>query len=132
MQIDVPISLGELLDKISILMIKEEKIKEQSKLNLVKVELDLLRKNLSMIIETYSDNKDKIFSHIENLKEVNSKLWNIEDQIRDCERKNIFDKKFIELARSVYFSNDKRSEIKKQINLEFGSKIVEVKSYEDY
>ena len=132
MQIDVPISLGELLDKMSILMIKEEKIKEQSKLNLVKVELDLLRKNLSMIIETYSDNKDKIFSHIENLKEVNSQLWNIEDQIRDCERKNIFDKKFIELARSVYFSNDKRSEIKKQINLEFGSKIVEVKSYEDY
>ena len=64
--------------------------------------------------------------------EINSKLWKIEDDIRDCERNKKFDQKFIELARSVYFTNDKRSEIKLDINKKFGSKIIEVKSYEDY
>ena len=127
MIIKTPVSLGELVDKISILYIKNSNIKDEAKLKLIRDEMDMLIKTLDEHIL-----KDKIQIYLDSLIEINSKLWVIEDDIRDCERKKKFDQKFIELARSVYFTNDKRSEVKLNINNEFGSKIVEVKSYEKY
>ena len=127
MIINTPVSLGELVDKISILHIKNLNIKDNEKLKLVKEELLLLNKTLDDHI-----NRNEIQQHLDSLIAINSKLWVIEDDIRDCERNKIFDQKFIDLARSVYFTNDKRSEIKLEINKKFGSKIIEVKSYEQY
>ena len=127
MIINTPVSLGELVDKISILHIKNTNIKDNEKLLLVKEELSLLQQTLNAHV-----NSDKIKPFLETLIDINSKLWIIEDDIRDCERDKNFDQKFIDLARSVYFTNDKRSEIKLEINKKFGSKIVEVKSYEKY
>ena len=127
MIISTPISLGELVDKISILHIKSIKIKSDEKLKLVKEELSLLEQTLNDHIKS-----DDIKPFLDSLIDINSKLWVIEDDIRDCERDKNFDQKFIDLARSVYFTNDKRSEIKLEINKKFGSKIVEVKSYEKY
>ena len=127
MIINTPVSLGELVDKISILHIKNKNIKENEKLLLVKEELSLLQETLNDHV-----NSDQIKPFLDSLIEINSKLWIIEDDIRDCERDKNFDQKFIDLARSVYFTNDKRSEIKLEINKKFGSKIVEVKSYEKY
>ena len=128
MIIDVPISLGELLDKISILHIKHKNINDDEKKKLVEIELELLEKKLGL-----SDlDKNLIDKYIVRLTEINSKLWKIEDSLRDHERNKTFDKEFIELARSVYFTNDERSKVKLEINTTFGSKIVEVKSYEKY
>lgn len=127
MIINTPVSLGELVDKISILHIKNTNIKDNEKLLLVKEELSLLQQTLNDHV-----NSDQIKPFLDSLIEINSKLWVIEDDIRDCERDKNFDQKFIDLARSVYFTNDKRSEIKLEINKKFGSKIVEVKSYEKY
>ena len=127
MLINTPVSLGELVDKVSILHIKKKNIKDNEKLKLVREELDLLEKTLKANI-----NKESIKEYLNLLIEINSKLWVIEDDIRDCERNQIFDQKFIDLARSVYFTNDKRSKVKLEINNKFGSKIVEVKSYEEY
>tara|TARA_B100000676_G_scaffold140536_1_gene139169 strand:- start:124 stop:507 length:384 start_codon:yes stop_codon:yes gene_type:complete len=127
MIINTPVSLGELVDKISILHIKNTNIKDNEKLLLVKEELSLLQQTLNDHV-----NSDQIKPFLDSLIEINSKLWVIEDDIRDCERDRNFDQKFIDLARSVYFTNDKRSEIKLEINKKFGSKIVEVKSYEKY
>ena len=127
MIIKTPVSLGDLVDKISILYIKNSNIKDEAKLKLIRDEMDMLSKTLDEHIS-----KDKIQIYLDSLIEINSKLWVIEDDIRDCERKKKFDQKFIELARSVYFTNDKRSEVKLNINNKFGSKIVEVKSYEKY
>ena len=127
MIINTPISLGELIDKISILVIKEKKIKDEKKNNLIREELTLLRKTLN---ETANNNS--INNYLNQLIDVNSTLWKIEDEIRDCEKNKKFDQKFIELARSVYITNDKRAEIKLEINNKFGSKIVEVKSYTKY
>ena len=127
MIINTPVSLGELVDKISILHIKNTNIKDNEKLLLVKEELSLLQQTLNDHV-----NSDQIKPFLESLIDINSKLWVIEDDIRDCERDKNFDQKFIDLARSVYFTNDKRSEIKLEINKKFGSKIVEVKSYEKY
>jgi hypothetical protein len=127
MIINTPVSLGELVDKISILHIKNINIKDSEKLKLVKEELLLLNKTLDDHI-----NRNDIQQHLDSLIAINSKLWVIEDDIRDCERNHIFDQKFIDLARSVYFTNDKRSEVKLEINKKFGSKIIEVKSYEQY
>ena len=127
MIISTPISLGELVDKISILHIKSIKIKNNEKLTLVKEELSLLEQTLNNHIKS-----DEIKPFLELLIDINSKLWVIEDDIRDCERNKKFDQKFIDLARSVYFTNDKRSEIKLEINKAFSSKIIEVKSYEKY
>ena len=127
MIIKTPISLGELVDKISILHIKNTNIKDNEKLLLVKEELSLLQQTLNDHV-----NSDQIKPFLDSLIDINSKLWVIEDDIRDCERDKNFDQKFIDLARSVYFTNDKRSEIKLEINKKFGSKIVEVKSYEKY
>ena len=127
MIINTPVSLGELVDKISILHIKNTNIKDNEKLLLVKEELSLLQQTLNDHV-----NSDQIKPFLDSLIDINSKLWVIEDDIRDCERDKNFDQKFIDLARSVYFTNDKRSEIKLEINKKFGSKIVEVKSYEKY
>jgi len=127
MIISTPVSLGELVDKISILHIKNINIKDEKKLKLIREELELLNQTLNKHIK----NND-IQNYLDSLIEINSKLWVIEDDIRDCERKKKFDQTFIDLARSVYFTNDKRSELKLEINKKFGSKIIEVKSYEEY
>ena len=132
MKIDAPISLGELMDKISILWIKKDKIIDKNKLNLIDDELNLLNKSITIIINKNKDRRIEILSLIEDLKKINAELWGIEDKIRECERNKDFDQNFIELARSVYITNDKRSELKNEINLKFGSNIVEVKSYEKY
>ena len=127
MIISTPVSLGELVDKISILHIKNINIKDEEKLKLIREELELLNQTLNKHIK----NND-IQNYLDSLIEINSKLWVIEDDIRDCERIKKFDQTFIDLARSVYFTNDKRSEVKLEINKKFGSKIIEVKSYEEY
>ena len=127
MLINTPVSLGELLDKISILIIKEKNIVDTQKQFHIKNELDFLHKTLENSIS-----RSQVKEYIEKLIEINSKLWIIEDDIRDCERKKQFDQKFIDLARAVYITNDKRFEIKLEINKKFGSGLVEVKSYEKY
>ena len=127
MIISTPVSLGELIDKISILHIKNINIKDEEKLKLIREELELLNQTLNKHIK-----KNDIQNYLDSLIEINSKLWVIEDDIRDCERNKKFDQTFIDLARSVYFTNDKRSEVKLEINKKFGSKIIEVKSYEEY
>ena len=127
MIINIPISLGELIDKISILVIKEKKITDEKKNNLIREELTLLKEILNE-----AANNNSVNNYLNQLIEVNSTLWKIEDEIRDCEKNKKFDQKFIELARSVYITNDKRAAIKLEINNKFGSKIVEVKSYTKY
>ena len=127
MIVNIPISLGELIDKISILLIKEKNISDEKKLSKIREELSLLKKTLNHKI-----NDNNIKNYLNKLVEINTKLWKIEDDIRDCERSKKFDKIFIDLARSVYITNDKRSEIKNEINKKFGSKIIEVKSYKQY
>ena len=127
MLINIPVSLGELLDKISILIIKEKNIADTQKQYHIKNELDSLNKTLENSIS-----RSQVKEYIEKLIDINSELWFIEDDIRDCERKKQFDQKFIDLARAIYITNDRRSEIKLEINKKFGSKLVEVKSYEKY
>jgi hypothetical protein len=122
------ISAGELFDKISILEIKKNKIKDKNKRNII-------LKELSSLQETASENIKKSKSIIKlykKLKSINLKLWKIEDDIRDCERKNNFESKFIKLARAVYFTNDERSRVKNKINSLTKSNISEVKSYKKY
>ena len=123
--INVPISIGELIDKISILEIKKDKLKNIKLKNILK-ELSFLRAVLE---------KNSIFIPDEiflQLKSINLTLWNIEDKIRIKEKNKEFDNEFIELARSVYLNNDRRSETKKELNLMFKSEIIEEKSYEKY
>ena len=127
MFINTPVSLGELVDKISILIVKQRNITDQKKIIQVNKELDFLKETLNKHVT-----KDEIESYMNDLIDINSKLWIIEDDIRDCERNKKFDEKFIELARSVYFTNDKRANLKLDINKNFGSELVEVKSYEEY
>ena len=127
MLINTPISLGELVDKISILMIKKKNISDSIKLQHVNKELEFLQKTLKKYIS-----KDEINDFLLKLVNINSKLWDIEDDIRECERKKLFDQTFIDLARSVYFTNDERAKVKNNINKAFGSELVEVKSYEEY
>ena len=127
MLINTPISLGELVDKISILIIKQKNITDETKLDHVKKELSFLQKTLMNYVQ-----QEEINNYLENLININSKLWNIEDDIRECERKKLFDQSFIDLARSVYFTNDERAKVKNDINKTFGSELVEVKSYEEY
>ena len=123
--INAPISIGELVDKITILEIKKNKL-QNSKLDNVLKELSFLRK---LMAKHQIEITDNLFTQ---LKEINLKLWNIEDQIRIKEKNKEFDNIFIELARSVYFTNDKRSEIKKRINRLSNSEITEEKSYAEY
>ena len=123
--INAPISIGELIDKITILEIKKNKL-QNSKLENVLKELSFLRK---LMAKHQIEITDNLFTQ---LKEINLKLWNIEDQIRIKEKNKEFDNIFIELARSVYFKNDKRAEIKKRINRLSNSEITEEKSYAEY
>ena len=127
MIVNTPISLGELIDKISILRIKKNNIMDQKKLKHIDQELTLLDRVLS---DSVSDKK--INEYLKELVEVNALLWTIEDKIRECEKKNQFDENFINLARSVYQTNDKRAKIKLEINNYTRSKIKEVKEYTNY
>ena len=122
-----PLSIGELVDKITILEIKKQNINDQNKLKNVKFELDTLNNIFNKL-----NVKNKISNEIKSLREINKKLWVIEDDIRDEERKSKFGDSFIKLARSVYFTNDKRAEIKKVINLKTNSGLIEEKSYQSY
>ena len=126
--IKVPVSPGEVLDKITILEIKSERMSDPEKVSNVRRELELLQQTWG---ETIRDTEEIQKLHAQ-LKEINEALWEIEDDIRDKERAREFDDRFIELARAVYVTNDKRSEVKKALNLHLGSEIVEEKSYQDY
>ena len=128
MIVNLPISLGELIDKISILKIKRIYIQSVKKKKLINNELTILKKTLKNVL---GENKD-IKKYLNKLIIINKELWKIEDSIRVCERKKKFDQEFIKLARSVYFVNDERSKIKFEINKKYSSQIVEVKSYEKY
>jgi hypothetical protein len=125
--ISIPVSVGELLDKLSILHIKQSNIKDSEKLEQVKTEY-LLLYNIS---QTYLVNKD-FFDLYEELITINSKLWKIEDDIRIFEKKQLFNDEFIKLARAVYYTNDERFEIKNKINQMTNSELKEQKSYENY
>lgn len=127
-QILIPISPGELLDKITILEIKSERIESAEKKANVNNELGMLNK---VWADAVSEDAD-IISMRNELKSINENLWDIEDDIRDEERDRNFGDKFIELARSVYVTNDQRADVKKRINLHLNSDIVEEKSYQDY
>ena len=122
------ISAGELFDKISILEIKLEKIEDKSDLDEINKEYKIL-KNVQKLNFKSTDNINKLFDEI---KKVNLNLWNIEDKIRVCEKKKDFGQTFIDLARNVYFNNDKRAKIKSEINKVLGSNIKEIKKYASY
>ena len=124
----VEVSVGELLDKISILEIKKEKIKDEKNLKFINDEYKILKDELDQNIK--SDEKlEKLF---QSLKEINSKLWIIEDDKRLCEKNSDFGEKFIKLSRDVHFLNDNRAKIKLEINNHTGSKIKEIKEYANY
>ena len=125
----VEISNGELLDKISILELKMFRIEDEEKLVNVHKEFDTLN---PLVVELFENNDSQLQNHYLELAEINGKLWDIEDWIRDCEREKRFDKEFVELARSVYITNDKRCEVKKLINILTSSGLVEEKSYKEY
>jgi Family of unknown function (DUF6165) len=126
--LSVPVSYGELIDKITILEIKAERMRDAAKVANVRTELDMLNATWSASAASKID----IAREREQLKAVNFTLWDIEDDIRVQEKAQAFDARFIELARSVYFRNDERAAIKKSINSKLGSTLVEEKSYEDY
>lgn len=125
----IEVSNGEILDKISILYIKLEKISQLDKRSHVQLEYDLLFPFFHHFMEKYGD---QIVSYYTQLVDVNTILWNIEDEIRKCEYQEDFGEKFVHFARMVYNTNDKRAEIKKQINIFTESKIVEEKDYHPY
>jgi adenine C2-methylase RlmN of 23S rRNA A2503 and tRNA A37 len=122
------ISPGELLDKISILEIKLEKVKDKDRQKRIKIEYDILKKVQNSSIEM----SDKIKDLYRSVSNVNNKLWDIEDKIRICEQNKNFGENFIELARGVYFNNDKRAKLKNEINEILKSNIREVKQFVDY
>ncbi|HEY2465569.1 MAG TPA: DUF6165 family protein [Steroidobacteraceae bacterium] len=127
-EISVPVSPGELLDKITILRIKSSRMSDAQKLANVRIELKLLEATWGASPYARSD----IAADVNALLQVNERLWVIEDDIRDKERTQAFDNEFIRLARAVYFENDERAAIKRRINLKLGSTIVEEKSYAEY
>ena len=122
------ISIGELLDKISILEIKLEKIKDKASLEEINKEYKILKEVQSSSIEV----TEKLKILFQEIKEVNLNLWNVEDKLRICEKNKDFGQNFIKLARDVYLNNDKRSKIKSKINEVLGSNIKEIKQYVDY
>jgi len=124
----VEVSVGELLDKISILEIKQEKIKDHEKLKFINDEHSILKSQLEQNVKT-DEKLEKLF---QSLKEINSKLWVIEDDKRLCEKEKNFGEKFIELSRDVHFLNDDRAKIKLEMNNHTGSKIKEIKEYTSY
>lgn len=122
---EIEVSIGEIVDKLSILWIKKQNITDESKILNIQKEYEYLNEIVF--------NKLKIEEvDFQRLVEINTKLWVIEDDIRDKERNSEFDETFIKLARAVYFTNDKRAEIKKEINVKYGSLFVEEKSYKEY
>ena len=127
-KIIVEVSIGELLDKISILEIKQEKIKDQDKLKFISDEHAVLKNQLDINVKS-NDKLEKLF---QSLKEINAKLWVIEDDKRLCEKEKDFTEKFIKLSRDVHFLNDDRAKIKLEINNLTGSKIKEIKEYTSY
>lgn len=126
--IQVPVSFGELIDKITILEIKSRQITDAGKLANVRTELDLLNTTWA----SHPASKTDISAERARLLAVNEALWDIEDRIRLKEKAQAFDAEFIELARSVYFQNDERAAVKREINVKLGSQLVEEKSYQDY
>ena len=128
MKINLPASIGELFDKITILEIKKLKIKDKTKLKIVNQELSLLRK----VVLTKRINRRKLAPTIKQLKNINLQLWNVEDKLRIFEKNKSFKKDFVSYARKVYHMNDKRAFLKNEINIKTNSLISEVKSYEEY
>ena len=124
----VEVSVGELLDKISILEIKKDKIKDQDKLKFISDEHSILKDQLNKNVKS-DDELEKLF---QSLKSINSKLWVIEDDKRQCEKDKDFGEKFIKLSRDIHFLNDDRAKIKLSINEHTGSKIKEIKEYTSY
>ena len=124
----VEISVGELLDKISILEIKKEKIKDQEKLSFINDEYNVLKEQLNNKVKS----DDKLNNLFKSLKEINSKLWVIEDEKRMCEKNSDFGEQFVKLSRDIHFLNDNRAKIKLEINTHTGSKIKEIKQYTSY
>ena len=124
----VEVSVGELLDKISILEIKKEKIKDPEKLKFIDNEYNVLKTQLNQNIKT----DEKLETLFKSLKEINSKLWSIEDDKRLCEKNSDFTEKFIKLSRDVHFLNDNRAKIKLEMNEHTGSTIKEIKEYTKY
>ena len=127
-KIIVEVSIGELLDKISILEIKQEKIKDPEKLKFINNEHSILKSQLEKNIKS----DEKLNELYQSLKKINSKLWVIEDDKRQCEKDKDFGEKFIKLSRDVHFLNDDRAKIKLEINNHTGSKIKEIKEYTSY
>ena len=127
-KIIVEVSIGELLDKISILEIKQEKIKDPEKLRFIKNEYSILKDQLEKNVRS----NDKLNNLFQSLKEINAKLWVIEDNKRKCEKDKDFGEKFIKLSRDVHFLNDDRAKIKLEINNHTGSVIKEIKEYTSY
>ena len=127
-KIIVEVSIGELLDKISILEIKKEKIKDPEKLKFVSNEYSILKNQLEKNVKS----DDKLIKLFKDLKEINSKLWIIEDEKRECEKNKDFGEKFIKLSRDVHFLNDDRAKIKLEMNNHTGSSIKEIKEYTSY
>ena len=125
----VEVSNGELLDKLTILELKMSNISDDKKLINIKKEFNELSPLAKLLFEKF---KDELLIKYKELALINSQLWKIEDDIRECEKNKNFGEKFVELARAVYFTNDKRSDVKKQINILTGSGFIEEKSYEDY
>ena len=129
----IEISVGELLDKISILEIKKERIKNSEKLKFINDDLNLLKIQMHKVTKSKNfKNRDKIHKLYLSLKEINAKLWVVEDDKRICEKNSDFGEKFIKLSRNVHFFNDERSKIKLEINNLTDSKIKEVKQYTNY
>lgn len=128
MNVNVEISIGEFFDKVTILEIKRERIQDADKLENINNELEAL----NALLEQLPFTRDDVADEVGELKAINEKLWVIEDDIRDKEAAKSFDQEFIELARSVYITNDKRSDVKRDINIKLGSSFIEEKSYEQY
>ena len=127
-KIIIEVSVGELLDKISILEIKQEKIKDQEKLEFINLEHKILKDQLNQNVKT----DEKLENLFQSLKDINAKLWVIEDDKRQCEKDKDFGEKFIKLSRDVHFLNDDRAKIKLEMNNHTGSKIKEIKEYTNY
>jgi predicted nucleic acid-binding Zn-ribbon protein len=128
MKVFVEISVGELFDKITILKIKTEKIKDEKKLNNIKIELEILQNEASKLPQT----DDDLIQNIENLKKINNQLWDIENIKRELESSKDFGDNFINISRDVHFKNDERAKIKKKINDLTNSNVTEEKEYSNY
>jgi hypothetical protein len=128
MNVNVEISIGEFFDKLTILEIKRERISDPEKLENIEKELD----SLNALLVQQGLSRDDVAAEVASLREVNESLWEIEDDIREKESQKVFDQRFIELARLVYITNDRRCDIKRDINMKSGSDFIEEKSYEDY